>query len=214
MDSSRPTTSEVVINQQNPFARAISSFLSELQRDEDIKSPFYKEVLAGTSILLVEGGSSQQIQRFADSLSAFVLALESQQKSKSKTRWVAGKLRPLLEGLSQYTTALDTVIQAGPAAAIVIYGGARLVLQAGTPQLAQSFYESFDTILDIMAEIGRLLRFYELSSAAYESSSDMQELLVESYKSVIIFWQKAAKVLSRRGLMNLPKAQHTLVNYW
>jgi hypothetical protein len=55
-----------------------------------------------------------------------------------------------------------------------------------------------------MAEIGRLLRFYELSSTAYESSSDMQELLVSSYKTVILFWQKAAKVLGRRGLLNLP----------
>jgi hypothetical protein len=126
-------TPEIVINQRNPFARAINLFLSELRQNEDVNSPFYKEVLAGTSVLLVEGSSSQQLQRFADSLSAFVLSLESRQKNKSKTRWIAGKLRPLLEGLSQYTNALDTAIQAGPVAAIVIYGGAKLILQASIP---------------------------------------------------------------------------------
>jgi hypothetical protein len=138
MPSSRPTTPKVIISQQNPFARAISSFLSELRLNEDVKSPFYKEVLAATSVLLVEGGSPQQIQQFSDSLSAFVLALESRQKSKSKTLWIAGKLRPLVEGLSQYTAALDAAVQVGPAAAFVIYGGARLVLQVSMPYVYQS----------------------------------------------------------------------------
>jgi len=41
------------------------------------------------------------------------------------------KLRPLVTGLSQFTSVADIAIQAGPKAAVVLYSGARLVLQVG-----------------------------------------------------------------------------------
>lgn len=118
-----------VRQQQSPLARAIDSFLSDVKRNEDTKSQFYKEVLAQLSSLLLQSSSPEQTKRCADGLSAFVVQLEQKQKRESKTIRVADRLRPLVDGLSVYTTALDIVVQAGPAAAIVLYGGARLVLQ-------------------------------------------------------------------------------------
>jgi hypothetical protein len=50
-----------------------------------------------------------------------------------------------------------------------------------------------------MAEIGNLLRCYGLFSTAYNSSEDIQDLLVETYKNIVVFWQKAAKLLSRKS---------------
>jgi hypothetical protein len=39
------------------------------------------------------------------------------------------KLRPLVTGLAQFASAADIAIQAGPSAAIVLYSGARLIIQ-------------------------------------------------------------------------------------
>lgn len=50
-----------------------------------------------------------------------------------------------------------------------------------------------------MADIGHLLRCYGLFSTAYYSSEDIQELLIESYKNIVVFWQKSAKLLSRKS---------------
>ena len=49
-----------------------------------------------------------------------------------------------------------------------------------------------------MVEIGHLLQCYELFSAAYSSSTRMMDLLVQCYKNIVGFWQKAAKLLSRK----------------
>jgi hypothetical protein len=65
----------------------------------------------------------------ADDLSLFVKELESQHRKKSFTRRVFKSLQPLVDGLLQYTNAMDTMIQADPTAGALIYGGAKLVLQ-------------------------------------------------------------------------------------
>jgi hypothetical protein len=66
-------------------------------------------------------------------------------------------------------------------------------------QLAENAYKCFDTVLDIMANIGTLLRCYELYSTAYQDSEDIQNLLFKSYKNIVGFWQKAARLLSRKS---------------
>ena len=115
------------INTQAPFTRAIDSFLSDLKRDEDVKSPFYKETFFQLGNLLLHDSSREQSQRCAASLSTFIADLDRQRRG-SKTMRIAEKLRPLVAGLAQYTSAMDVMVQAGPAPALVIYGGARLVL--------------------------------------------------------------------------------------
>jgi hypothetical protein len=49
-----------------------------------------------------------------------------------------------------------------------------------------------------MTEIGLLLRCYRLFSTAFRVSDEMQDLLVESYKNIVYFWQKASKILGRK----------------
>ena len=122
------TSTKPEISTQAPLTRAIVSFLSDLKQNEDVKSPFYKEILYQISSLLLQDSSPEQTRRCADGLSTFIADLD-RQKRASKTMRFAEKLRPLIAGLSQYTSAMDVVIQAGPAPALVIYGGARLVLQ-------------------------------------------------------------------------------------
>ena len=50
-----------------------------------------------------------------------------------------------------------------------------------------------------MAEIGHLLRCYRLFSTAFCASHEMQDLLVESYKTIVCFWQRASRILGRKS---------------
>lgn len=115
--------------QQNPFARAIDSFLSDVRRNEDFKSPFFKEVLSQLSTLALHDGSTTQSQKCANDLAAFIEDMEFRKRRDSKTLRIAQRLSPLVSALSQYTATIDIVIQAAPTAAVVLYCGARLVLQ-------------------------------------------------------------------------------------
>ncbi|KAI9658923.1 MAG: hypothetical protein M1821_001883 [Bathelium mastoideum] len=185
----------MAVNSKSPFAIAIESFIADIKRNEDIRSPFYREVI--TQAVSERAGDNQSL-RCAEQLSTFIADLERKQKRNSKTLWVTEKLRPLLAGLNEYVQACDVMIQAAPSAAVLLYGGARLVLHLG-----QNFYNCFDTVLGIMEEIGNLLKCYDLFAKAYKSSADLQSLLVESYKNIITFWQKASKLLSRKPYKTL-----------
>ena len=176
-----------------PFALAIATFISDIKHKEDTRSPFYKEVLAQINNGALENASAAQSEACADHLDAFIKDLQYKQKRNSRTLRIADRLSPLVSGLSQYTQAFDTMIQAAPSAVMLLYGGAKLVLQ-----LAQDFSECFDTVLTIMEDIGLRLQCYNRFSTAYESSPDWQKALVESYKNIVSFWQKVSRLLSRK----------------
>src|ERR1700753_1171517 len=170
----------------SPFTRALNSFISEMKRKEDRNSPFFKEVLSKIAEESLEKDLASQNTSCEEQLTSFIQDLEQKQRKNSKTLWAADKLRPFMSGLYQYINICDLMIQAAPAAAVVLYGGARLVLQLG-----QNFVLCFDRILSIMEEIGHLLDCYSLFSEAYQSSVKMQDLLVEAYKTIINFWHRA-----------------------
>ena len=114
---------------KTPFARAIESFLDGVRKDEDVKNPFYKEVMSRAGHLLRDGCSPEQSAKCAQGFSAFVEGLDRNQKRNSKTRMILDKLQPLVNGLQQFASAFDVLIQAAPAVVQVLYGGARIVLQ-------------------------------------------------------------------------------------
>lgn len=84
------------------------------------------------------------------------------------------------------------MIQAAPGPAVILYGGARLMLQ-----LAQELASYQDTIAEILADMGVLLQGYELFSTAHECSQAMNKALVLAYSSIIRFWYQAAELLDR-----------------
>ena len=116
--------------QPNQFATAIDTFLSDIRGKEDRKSLFFKEVLMQASLSLVHDGTSMDGKHCAEEgLSSFVKELDARYRSEQRTLRVMDTLRPLFDGLLQFTSAFDVLVQAGPAALVVIYGSARLVLQ-------------------------------------------------------------------------------------
>lgn len=118
-----------VRRQPNAFARAIDSYLSEVRCNEDVKSPFYRQVLCEISKIAHYDDSAQRSQQAAEDLSAFIQDMDCSKRRESKTLRLGEKLRPLVIGLSQFTSVADLLIQASPAAVMVLYSGARLVLQ-------------------------------------------------------------------------------------
>ena len=120
-------------HRSNPFADAILSFIDEIKDNEDRKSIFYKEVVqVACHLAIAEDGTADQNLISATGLSKFISDLELQHRKKSGVRRVFAWAQPLVEGLTQYTAALDVMIQADPTGAALIYGGARLILQVKT----------------------------------------------------------------------------------
>ena len=182
-----------VDSENKPFVQALEEFLFEVKRKEDTRTPFYQKVLSQLESSSLEDDPKWRV-RCAEDLEAFVEDLEHKRRHGSKTFSILQRLKPLFSGLSLYTKSCDVAIQAGGAPACVLYGGARLVLD-----LAQNFYEAFDSVADILGDVGTLLQCYDRFSEVYSSSEFMQQLLVKSYKNIILFWQKASRLLSRNG---------------
>ncbi|KAF2878452.1 hypothetical protein BDV95DRAFT_22417 [Massariosphaeria phaeospora] len=182
-------------SKRNPYGLALESFILSLKREEDIRSPFYSEVL---SQVYFTKEPAAQATGSAEKLSSFIKELNDKQKNGSITRRIVDRLEPLISGLSQYTAACDVMIQAAPSAAMLLYGGARIVLI-----LAEKFKKCFEDVLSMMEEVGHLLKCYHVFSSAYEASLDMQGLLVETYKHIVSFWQKAAKLFSKKAYKTL-----------
>ncbi|KAI9657236.1 MAG: hypothetical protein M1831_004425 [Alyxoria varia] len=175
------------------MAGAIDEFLDEMKLTEDVKSVFYREVLNQASFALVNGSSTSQSHQMATDLSDYVSSLGREQKKASKSRWISEMLKPLLDGLSQYISTADVAIQAGPAGAVAVYAGARLLLQ-----LAKGFSDCFDLVIDTMSQIGRLLSAYSRFLDAYKDDAEMRKALKDSYKTILSFWQRAATLFSRK----------------
>ena len=97
-----PPAYAAVVRKPNAFARAIDSFLSDLKRNEDVKSPFYKEVLCELSRIALQDDSAQQNQHAAQALSAFIQEMDCRKRRESKTLRFGDKLRPLVTGLSHF----------------------------------------------------------------------------------------------------------------
>jgi hypothetical protein len=77
----------------------------------------------------------------AKQLSNYITELEAQHRKKSGIRRVFASAQPLVEGLIQYTAAVDVMIQADPTVSAFIYGGAKLVLQVS--QLWSTSYPNY-----------------------------------------------------------------------
>ncbi len=113
----------------NPFAEAILSFIDELRDNEDHKSIFYKQVVQVACQLHMNDGDFDQSLLSATGLEEYISNLEIQHRKKSGIRKTFAFAQPLVEGLMQYTSAIDTMVQADPTVSALIFGGAKLVLQ-------------------------------------------------------------------------------------
>lgn len=177
----------------SPLAEAIESFLLDLKRTTQVtNSIFYREVLSKAYSIGAPGHALEESQDAAQDLAAFVEDL-ARQRRESRTLRLASRVRPLIEGLGQFTAACDVMVQASSKPGMVLYGGAKLVLQ-----LAQSLYACRDAIDNILAEMGSLLQGYHIFSSAHKNSPEMRDALVSAYKNIVKFWHKLSELLDKK----------------
>ncbi|KAL2060902.1 hypothetical protein VTL71DRAFT_8954 [Oculimacula yallundae] len=178
----------------NPFVEAILSFIDELKENEDRKSIFYKEVIQVACHLCLTDNPVEQSLLSAESLSSYVTELEIQHRKKNGIRKVFSSAQPLVEGLLQYTSAVDVMIQADPTVSALLYGGAKLILQ-----LANGYTKYFEQIVQMMADIGVQLQYFHIYSQEFASDKYMNGVLFNSYRDILLFWRDASKILNQRG---------------
>ncbi|PVH81019.1 hypothetical protein DL98DRAFT_654227 [Cadophora sp. DSE1049] len=169
----------------NPFAGAILSFVDELKDNEDRKSIFYKEVIQVACRLYLTDDPSEQSQLSAETLSTYITDLELQHRKKNGIRRVLSSAQPLVEGLLQYTSAVDVMIQADPTVSALLY--------------ANGYTKYFEQIIQMMADIGVQLQYFHIYSQEFAREKYMNGILFNSYRDILLFWRDASKILNQRG---------------
>ncbi|KAJ5629598.1 hypothetical protein N7528_003255 [Penicillium herquei] len=190
--------------QNSLMAQAIDHFLENM-KNSDRKNPFYEKVLISRSVLAVRD-SPNSVQHCADELMEFVGTLEDR-KTSSKSYRVLDKLKPFIYGLQGMLDACQAMLNTSPFSVGVAFVGAKVVLTKGLtrwhPKLALKNNSIFEEIFEAMNEIGKSLKCYAKISLAYETSDEVRECLIESYKNIVTFWARATKLLSQNGIYSL-----------
>ncbi|KAF2173755.1 hypothetical protein M409DRAFT_48687 [Zasmidium cellare ATCC 36951] len=180
------------------FAEAIRVFILEKKSDQDRESAFYREVLTGIRPDRLVSTSHDDAQAEAERLRAYVVALDQEHGQRSKLRGFAQRLSRVVSGLVQFTGACDVLVQAGPAAAQLVYGGTRLLLQ-----LAVKVTECYENIVAILEDINDYVDCFAVFAAAHQGSRLVRKHLVASYKAIIDFWLQASQLLSKPSIRTL-----------
>jgi len=110
---------------KDPFAAAIYEFIEEVKNTEDKTSSFFQQMLPEEASIHSGDQQSKQVDLFSKSLAIFIQTLDQDQRRGSVTRRVSSRLEPLVDGLNQYTRALDVAIQGAATLGAPIYSGAR-----------------------------------------------------------------------------------------
>lgn len=66
--------------------------------------------------------------------------------------------------------------------------------------MAQKTNSLFENVFTALDEIGSCLQCYAKFSVAYETSDEVRERLVASYKTIVSFFSAATNLLSKNGL--------------
>ena len=126
---------------------------------------------------------------------------EARHAQKPSIKIMRRVLGPVVLVLKDYYGVVDTLAQADPTPACVLWG----VLKVAIDGLGR-FIDLIDKIkaevLSFSAQLRRLILYDEL----YGQSVDMQQLLFNSYKNVFRFWCRVDKECSRCGISTLLRA--------
>ncbi|KAL9096860.1 MAG: hypothetical protein Q9165_000824 [Trypethelium subeluteriae] len=152
---------------QQAFENTAQDFKSNLKDDE-----LYKEILKSTSIDEVYNATDK---------------LQAEQAKKGHLRHLS-KIGPFLEGLRGYADVIEVFMQAKPDVLALIWGPVKLILQ-WTSVLKQSF----DAVVDTIAEIGVLLPEFRESAKLFDHNKPIQDVLILFFKDILDFYLIALK---------------------
>ncbi|KAI0379653.1 hypothetical protein F5Y04DRAFT_282741 [Hypomontagnella monticulosa] len=188
------------------FERAVLDVIenSKWSSKDKEKNPFLAELIkAGDRYQAAKTddddlGSDTSLEKLRE----FIQQLETQKKASRGYR-ILHRLSPFLESLHNLMKICESATQEAPFGVGIAFSGARIVLQ-----LAFDVHSQFETVLEALERIGANLECYRLL-AQYNTSPELERVLVSSYKNIIQFWLKASQTLSQGPLKQLTRALTT-----
>lgn len=127
--------------------------------------------------------------------------METKHVQKPSVKIMKRVLGPVVAVLKDYYGVVDTLSQADPTPACVLWGVLKVAID-GLSRFVDLIEKIKAEILSLSAQLRRLTLYDEL----YGQSVDMQQLLFNSYKNVFRFWCRIDKECSRCGLNTLLRA--------
>ena len=135
---------------------------------------------------------------FAANLTEAVLQdaanLDQRHNDKSSGRKVAKKLKPFIEGINQYGSALDVLSNSSSIFLCPIWGAARILLH-----LAKEFGEYFDKLTSMLERIGRDLTSLRRYPKLYPDNQRLKQHMVQIYQIIFDLCAKARHVFLKGG---------------
>ncbi|KAF4962504.1 hypothetical protein FSARC_9427 [Fusarium sarcochroum] len=159
---------------QNAFERAILDFKTKF-KDQS----FYDQILRTNSI---------------DEVCNDIQKLQDEQAKAGRLRHLS-KIEPFLSRLRDYSSVIETFVQAKPDILALIWGPIKLLLL-----WADVLKQSFDALVNTLEEIGHLLPEFCEVTGIFADNNRLQELLVLFFRDILDFYLIATNFFSMRRL--------------
>ncbi|RSL98170.1 hypothetical protein CDV31_012704 [Fusarium ambrosium] len=157
------------------------AFESAIQKfKDDLKNPeHYDKILQTTSIDQVYDATDE---------------IQKEQSKNGRLRHLS-KIEPFLSRLRDYSSVVETFVQAKPDILALIWGPIKLLLQ-----WADALTKSFTAISDTLEEVGSLLPEFREVMGIFNDSVRLQEILVLFFRDILDLYLVTIKFFSLRRL--------------
>jgi hypothetical protein len=116
--------------------------------------------------------------------------LQDEQAKQGRLRHLR-RIEPYLERLRQYNEVINTFVQVKPDILALIWGPVRLLLQ-----ISKNLAQSFDAIVNTMANIGENLPLFQEYAQLFSSSTRINDVLCLFFKDILDFYLTALNFFS------------------
>lgn len=116
--------------------------------------------------------------------------IQEEQAKRGRLRHLR-RIDPYLERLRQYSEVIETFVQAKSDILALIWGPIRLLLQ-----ISKNLTQSFDAIVNTMANIGEKLPLFQEYTQLFSSSNRINDVLCLFFKDILDFYLTALNFFS------------------
>ncbi|KAF3907776.1 hypothetical protein ABW21_db0200332 [Orbilia brochopaga] len=126
-----------------------------------------------------------------------VRQLESKQRKSSTTFKIGKSVNPIIKFLRRHSDAFDTMVQANPYPAALVWGSFKILLN-----VAWYHFHYFENLMKMLEEIGDGLPMYKDYEAILDLIPESRKVLEDVYYDIMVFLYQAYRVYKkRRSLM-------------
>lgn len=153
-----------------------------LQEFQDSLTPSQKTEL----LLLKATPDAYAVARFTAEI--------DQQNAKRQSRGVASRLYDVLESVRQFTSIIDTCVQANPQVAALVWGSIKITILA-----VSNFASFFNQLSEWFMELRKICPRFSEYQVLFGDYPGLQTALCSFYATVVRFCRRALEVTQRTG---------------